>query len=84
MVYRINKNNSDIVFKLDKIMKQKKISKNHLSKLTGFRFETIQGYYNGTISRVDLYVLSQFCKVLECEIGDILEYKPSEEKVETR
>ena len=82
MVYRVNKNNSDIIFKLKELMDEKNISKNQMSKLTGFRFETIQGYYKGNISRVDLYVLSQFCKILECEIGDILEYRPSEEKEE--
>ena len=56
-------------------MKRKGYSKNRLCVESGFRFETIQGYYNGTISRVDLYVLASFCKVLECNVQDIIEYK---------
>jgi len=68
-------NNSGITFKLDKVMEAKGYSKNRLCVETGLRFETIQGYYNGTISRVDLYVLGAFCKVLKCNTQDIIEYK---------
>lgn len=71
------KDSSHIVFKLDKLMKEKDYSKNKLCVKTGLRFETVQGYYNGTISRVDLYVLSQMCKVLECNVQDIIEYNPN-------
>ena len=35
-------NESKIIFKLKKIMDEKKMSKNHLCKLTGLRFETVQ------------------------------------------
>ena len=72
--------NNSIIFKLKNIMDEKKMSKNHLCKLTGLRFETIQGYYKGNISRVDLYVLSLLCKALECRIEDIIEYQDSEEE----
>ena len=70
-------NSSKILFKLDSLMKQKGYSKNRLCVEAGLRFETVQGYYNGTVSRVDLYVLSQICKVLSCNIQDIMEYQPN-------
>ena len=73
---KVIKNYSNIIFKLSSLMKQKGLSKNRLCVLTGLRFETIQGYYNGTIGRVDLYVLSELCKVLECNVQDIIEYVP--------
>lgn len=57
-------------------MEKQKMSKNRLCRLTGLRFETIQGYYLGTISRVDLYVLSQLCNALNCNIEDIITYQP--------
>lgn len=57
-------------------MEKQKMSKNRLCRLTGLRFETIQGYYLGTISRVDLYVLSQLCNALNCNIEDIIIYQP--------
>ena len=57
-------------------MEKQKMSKNRLCRLTGLRFETIQGYYLGTISRVDLYVLSQLCNALNCNVEDIITYQP--------
>ena len=73
---RVNQNNSCIVFKLDQVMKKQNMSKNRLSRLSGFRFETIQGYYEGSISRVDLFVMSEFCRILNCKVEDIIEYNP--------
>lgn len=73
----LKKNGISIQFKLDEIMKQKSYSKNRLCVESGLRFETIQGYYNGTITRIDLYVISQLCKTLKCTIGDIIEYIPN-------
>ena len=70
-------NHSAIRFKLKEVMEREQMSKSKLSRITGFRFETIQGYYNGNISRVDLFVLSEFCRILNCNVSDILEYDAS-------
>lgn len=77
MKKRPNCNYSGIVFNLDKVMKEKGYSKNKLCVKCGLRFETVQGYYNGNISRVDLYVLAAICKELDCNVKDILEYRPN-------
>ncbi len=69
-----DKNCSNIRFKLADVMKAKGYSKNKLCVNCGLRFETVQGYYLGNISRVDLYVLSAICKELKCNVCDILEY----------
>ena len=63
-------------------MEKEHMSKNRLCRLTGLRFETIQGYYLGTISRVDLYVLSLLCKALHCKVEDIITYQ--EEKISAK
>ena len=73
---RVSKGHGDIKFKLAARMKERGLSKNKLCNETGFRFETIQGYYLGNISRVDLFVLSEFCRVLGCRVEDIIEYVP--------
>ena len=73
-------NHSAIRFKLKEVMEKEQMSKSKLSRITGFRFETIQGYYTGNISRVDLFVLSEFCRVLNCTVSDILEYVPNSDK----
>lgn len=69
-------NDSDIVFKLADVMREKGYSKNKLCVKCNLRFETVQGYYLGNISRVDLYMLSAMCKELDCNVQDIIEYNP--------
>ena len=71
-------NNHAIKFCLKETMEKQHMSKNRLCRLTGLRFETIQGYYLGTISRVDLYVLSLLCKTLHCKVEDIIPYQEEE------
>lgn len=74
MKKRPAENNSGIKFKLAQLLKEKGYSKNKLCVKCNLRFETVQGYCLGNISRVDLYVLSAICRELDCKIEDILEY----------
>lgn len=75
MQIAVTKERENIHFKLKEMMEKRGYSKNKLCVQTGLRFETIQGYYYGTISRIDLYVLSQLCRVLQCQVNDIIEYE---------
>lgn len=77
---RVKKGSNNIRFKLAERMKEQGMSKNRLCKESGFRFETIQGYYQGNISRIDLFVLSEFCRVLGCNVQDIIEYSPKKKR----
>lgn len=72
---------NEIKFKVADVMKAKGFTKNKLCVKGNLRFETVQGYYKGNISRIDLYVLAQLCKVLECNVGDLVEYAPNLKKV---
>ena len=78
MKKRPDENISGIVFKLDDLLKKKGYSKNKLCVKRNLRFETVQGYCLGNISRVDLYVLAAICQELNCKIEDIIEYKKEE------
>ncbi len=71
-------NDSGIIFKLADLLKEKGYSKNKLCVRCNLRFETVQGYYLGNISRVDLYVLAAMCKELNCRVEDIIEYVSDE------
>ena len=75
MKKRPDENVSGIIFKLDSLLKEKGYSKNKLCVKCNLRFETVQGYCLGNISRVDLYVLAAICQELNCKIEDIIEYK---------
>lgn len=57
------------------IMKEKNITRNKLSVLTGATYNVINRYYNSDISRIDLDVLARICYVLDCDVADILEYE---------
>lgn len=68
------KNYGKINVNIKGVMKDKNITRNKLSKLTGCTYNVIERYYNAQIERVDLDVLAKICYVLDCEIVDVLDY----------
>lgn len=71
----ILKNYGRIKVNIKEIMKEKNVTRNKLSVLTGATYNVINRYYNNSISRVDLDVLARICYVLDCDIKDIIEYE---------
>lgn len=67
--------NGMIVFKLNDILKHRKLSKNRLSVNSGVRFDTIHRFCKGDLSRIDLEILCRLCHALNCDINDIIEYQ---------
>ena len=65
-----------IKINLAKLIEQKGISKNKLSHRAEMQRSQINHYCNNTITRLDVDVLARICTVLDCEIGDLLEYVP--------
>ena len=64
---------------LDKLIKEKGISKNKLSQRAEMQRTQINHYCNNTITRLDTDVLARICTVLGCEIGDLLTFVPPEQ-----
>lgn len=65
--------------KLAELLEERGITRNRLRKLTGTKYEVIDRYYKATeVERVDLDFLAKVCYVLDCEIGDLLEYQRPE------
>lgn len=67
-----------IRIKLDELIKDRGISKNKLSHKAEMQRTQINNYCNNTISRLDIDVLARLCTVLDCSIGDLLEFVPQE------
>lgn len=65
---------------LAKLIEENGISKNKLSQRAEMQRTQINHYCNNTITRLDIDVLARLCTVLECEIGDLLEFVPLQEK----
>ncbi len=61
---------------LDKLIKEAGISKNKLSHKAEMQRSQINHYCNNEITRLDTDVLARICTVLNCEIGDLLEFVP--------
>ena len=67
-----------IRIKLDELIKEAGISKNKLSQRAEMQRTQLNHYCNNDISRLDIDVLARICTVLECGIGDLLEFIPPE------
>lgn len=64
-----------IKFKLDKLIKEKNLTRNKLSVLSHVRNDTIKKMIDGDMTRIDLDVVCRLCKTLECSIDDLIEYE---------
>lgn len=56
------------------------ISKNKLSQRAEMQRTQLNHYCNNTVTRLDVDVLARLCTVLNCEIGDLLEFVPPKQE----
>ena len=68
-----------IRIKLDELLQKSGMSKNKLSQRAEMQRTQLNHYCNNTITRLDTDVLARLCTVLDCEIGDLLEFVPPED-----
>ena len=65
-----------VKIKLSKLMDEKGITRNKMRSLTGVKYEVVDRYYKAdNVERVDLDFLAKACYVLNCTVGDLLEYE---------
>lgn len=67
-----------IILRLDRMMADRKISLNELSEKVGVANVNLSKMKNGKISAIRFSTLEAICEVLDCQPGDILEYKKEE------
>ncbi len=68
-----------IIIHLDELIEKAGISKNKLSQRAEMQRTQLNHYCNNTVTRLDVDVLARLCTVLNCEIGDLLEFVPPEQ-----
>ena len=67
-----------IILRLDREMADRKISLNELSAKVGISNVNLSNLKTGKVKAIRFSTLDAICKVLECQPGDILEYKEDE------
>ena len=70
----------EVNLKLDEFLKEHNISRSSLSRNGQIHYKQLLKYCNNDMQKVDLALLARICKTIDCEISDILEYNPPEEK----
>lgn len=68
-----------IKFKLKVLLAENEMTAAELSEKIGVRPSTLSAMNKGTLKQVPIYVIDGICKELNCEVGDLIKYIPSEE-----
>ena len=66
-----------IILRLDRVMADRKMSLNELSEKVGVSNVNLSKLKTGKVSAIRFSTLEAICKALNCQPGDILEYKPN-------
>ena len=69
-----------IVVNIDVMLARRKMSVTELSERVGITMANLSILKNGKAKAVRLSTLEAICKALDCQPGDILEYKPKQDK----
>ena len=69
-----------IILRLDRMMADRKISLNELAAKVGIANVNLSNIKTGKISAIRFSTLDAICDVLDCQPGDILEYKRVEKE----
>ncbi|WP_090639972.1 helix-turn-helix domain-containing protein [Neobacillus massiliamazoniensis] len=67
-----------IIVNLDVMLAKRKMSVTELSEKLGITMANVSILKNGKAKAVKFSTLEKICEVLECQPGDILEYKKNE------
>ncbi len=68
-----------IIMRLDRVMADRKMSLKELSEKVGVANVNLSKIKTGKISAIRFSTLEAICDVLDCQPGDILEYKGEKE-----
>lgn len=66
------------------MMARRKMSLNELSVRTGITLSNLSFFKNGKSKAVRVQTLDMLCRILDCQPGDILEYRKDEPEENTK
>ena len=71
-----------IIVNLDVVLAQRKMRLNELSDLTGISIQNLSVLKTGKARAVRFTTLNLICEALECQPGDLLEFRPGSQEDE--
>ncbi len=69
-------NGGEIVLHLDRVMLERNISLNELSERVGISNVNLSKIKNNHVTAIRFSTLAALCEVLQCEVGDLIEFVP--------
>jgi putative transcriptional regulator len=69
-----------IILRLDRVMADRKISLNDLSEKVGIANVNLSKIKTGKVSAIRFSTLEAICDILDCQPGDILEFRREDKK----
>ncbi len=73
-----------IRIKLSDLLGKHKMTQKTLADLAHMRPATVSKMYYEESKRIDIRQLNNMCKVFNCEISEILEYVPDDDKISNK
>ncbi len=72
----------EIVFNIDVMLARRKMSVTELAERVGITLANMSILKNGKAKALKVSTLAKLCEALDCQPGDLLEYRPPEKSQE--
>jgi len=70
----------EIIFNIDVMLAKRKMSLTELSERVGITLANMSILKTGKAKAIKISTLLKLCEILDCEVGDLLEYRRGDEK----
>ncbi len=68
----------DIIFNIDVMLAKRKMSVTELAEKVGITITNMSVLKTGKAKAIKVSTLAKLCRALDCQPGDLLEYRPKE------
>ena len=68
----------EIIFNIDVMLAKRKMSVTELAERVGITLANVSVLKNGKAKALKVSTLVKLCEALDCQPGDLLEYRPAE------
>ena len=78
-IIKNNEENGEIIFNIDVMLAKRKMRVGDLARRIGITDANLSILKNGKAKAVKVSTLAALCRALDCQPGDLLEYRPGGE-----